>query len=64
MLGRFDRHLYVGLPSPTDFAEIVQVMKRKLPCCKDFELPFTEGMTGADIERLFRERALSLMMPP
>ncbi|MDO5602474.1 MAG: ATP-dependent zinc metalloprotease FtsH, partial [Oscillospiraceae bacterium] len=61
--GRFDRQVYVGRPDVKGREEILKVHTRNKPLGPDVELSTvaksTAGFTGADLENLVNEAALS-----
>jgi len=61
--GRFDAVLFVPPPDKAARLEILKVHTRKMPLSKDVNLEklaeMTEGFSGADIEGLCREAAMS-----
>ena len=61
--GRFDRQVYVGRPDMKGREEILRVHSRKKPLAEDVDLREiareTTGFTGADLENLMNEAALS-----
>ncbi len=61
--GRFDRVLYVPPPDEKARLQIFKIHTRDMPLAKDVNLEelakITEGYTGADIEALCREAALT-----
>ncbi|HDI46538.1 MAG TPA: AAA family ATPase, partial [Candidatus Methanomethylia archaeon] len=63
--GRFDRVVYVPPPDKKARMEIFKVHTRKMPLAEDVDLEklaeMTEGYTGADIEAVCREAALSAL---
>ncbi len=63
--GRFDRVVYVPPPDKKARLEIFKVHTRKMPLAEDVDLEklaeMTEGYTGADIEAVCREAALSAL---
>ncbi len=60
--GRFDRHIYLDLPTFTERKAIFQVHMRKLKLADDIDLEtlaaHTPGFTGADIANICNEAAL------
>ena len=60
--GRFDRIVYVPVPSQEGRLQILKIHTSKMPLEKSVNLEYlseeTEGFTGADIESLAREAAL------
>jgi transitional endoplasmic reticulum ATPase len=60
--GRFDRIVYVPVPSQEGRLQILQIHTNKMPLDKSVDLEKlsedTEGFTGADIESLTREAAM------
>ncbi len=60
--GRFDRHIYLDLPTFTERKAIFKVHMRKLKLGKDIDLDtlaaHTPGFTGADIANICNEAAL------
>ncbi len=63
--GRFDRLIYVPPPDERGRLEIFKVHTRNMPLAEDVNLEelarLTEGYTGADIESLCREAAMSAL---
>ncbi len=61
--GRFDRVIYVPPPDKRARLEILKVHTRKVPLADDVDLEriaeLTKGYTGADLEALVREAALT-----
>lgn len=61
--GRFDRQIYVGYPDIKGREEILKVHARNKPLAEDVSLrdvaKATAGFTGADLENLLNEGALS-----
>jgi transitional endoplasmic reticulum ATPase len=61
--GRFDRVLYVPPPDEKARLQIFKIHTREMPLAKDVNIEelakITEGYTGADIEALCREAALT-----
>lgn len=61
--GRFDRQIYVGYPDIKGREDILKVHARKKPLAEDVDLhnlaQSTGGFTGADLENLMNEGALS-----
>jgi cell division protease FtsH len=60
--GRFDRHIYVGMPDIKGREDILKVHSRGKPFSEEVDLheiaKTTVGFTGADIENLLNEAAL------
>ncbi len=60
--GRFDRHIYLDLPTFTERKAIFQVHMRKLKLADDIDVEtlaaHTPGFTGADIANICNEAAL------
>jgi cell division protease FtsH len=60
--GRFDRHIYVGMPDIKGRDDILKVHSKGKPLSDDVDLheiaKTTVGFTGADIENLLNEAAL------
>jgi cell division protease FtsH len=60
--GRFDRHVFVGLPDINGREQILKVHARKVPLHSNVELRVlargTPGMAGADLANLVNESAL------
>lgn len=60
--GRFDRHIYLELPSIEERIAIFKVHTKRLALCKDLELDrlasMTPGFSGADIANICNESAL------
>ena len=60
--GRFDRLLFVGIPSKEERFEILKIHSRNMPLAKDIDLSKLaeklEGYTGADLEAVCREAGL------
>jgi len=63
--GRFDRIIYVPPPDRAARLEILKVHTRKVPLANDVDLEkiaeLTEGYSGADLEALVREAALTAL---
>jgi ribosome biogenesis ATPase len=65
--GRLDKHLYVGLPTPSQRASILKTVARKFPLAPDVDLealglsPQLSGFSGADLAALVREAALAAL---
>ncbi len=61
--GRFDHQVYVGYPDIAGREEILRVHSRKKPLAEDVQLKelakATVGFTGADLENLMNEGALT-----
>ncbi len=61
--GRFDRKVYVGAPDVRGREEILRVHVREKPLAEDVDLHeiarTTAGFTGADLENLMNEAAIS-----
>jgi transitional endoplasmic reticulum ATPase len=61
--GRLDRLVYVGAPDPESRLEVLKIYTQKMPLAPDVNLEkitdVTEGYSGADLEMLCREAALS-----
>ena len=61
--GRFDRVIDVGLPGEADRAAILRVHARSRPVAADVDFEalarMTDGLSGADLERLIHESAMS-----
>ncbi len=61
--GRFDRQVYVGYPDIKGREEILEIYVRNKPLAEDVSLrklaQSTSGFTGADLENLVNEAALS-----
>ena len=61
--GRFDRQVYVGYPDIRGREEILEIYVRNKPLAEDVSLrkiaQSTHGFTGADLENLVNEAALS-----
>ena len=61
--GRFDRVIDVGLPGDADRAAILRVHAKSRPLAADVDFDalalMTEGFSGADLERLMHESAMS-----
>ena len=60
--GRFDRHIYLELPTIQEREEIFKVHTRRLTLCKDLALKQlaaqSPGFSGADIANISNEAAL------
>ncbi len=60
--GRFDRQVFIDLPTVEERTAILKIHTRKLPLAPDVELRViaraTPGMSGADLENLSNEAAL------
>ncbi|MEM0121687.1 MAG: AAA family ATPase, partial [Thermoprotei archaeon] len=63
--GRFDRLVYVAPPNAEARLEILKIYTKKMPLAEDVDLSrlanMTEGYSGADLELLCREAALSAL---
>lgn len=65
--GRFDKMLYVDLPSASERAEILKAASSKTPLSNDVDLyvvacdPRCEGFSGADLSALIREAAVAAL---
>ena len=62
--GRFDRHIYIGVPDKDGRKKIFEVHTRKMPLESvdiDWLAENTEGFVGADIEALCREAAINAL---
>lgn len=63
--GRLERLLYVGAPEANERFEILKIYTKKMPVAPDLDLKrlaeITEGYSGADLEMLCREAALSAL---
>jgi len=63
--GRLERLVYVGPPEPAERLEILKIYTKKMPLAPDVDLSkladMTEGYSGADLEMLCREAALSAL---
>ena len=64
--GRLDHHVYVGPPNLKSRTEILEYYMSKLPLASSAPAPpmlaeKTQGYTGADLENLCREAALSAL---
>ena len=63
--GRFDRLVYVAPPNAQARFEILKIYTKKMPLADDVDLSrlasITEGYSGADLELLCREAALSAL---
>ncbi|MEM3839375.1 MAG: CDC48 family AAA ATPase [Candidatus Micrarchaeaceae archaeon] len=63
--GRFDREIEIGVPSRNARKEILQIHTRNMPLAKDVNLDelanITHGYTGADLNALVREAAMSTL---
>ena len=63
--GRFDKVLYVSLPSDAQRLSILQTLCRKTPCASSVNLelisndPRCKGFSGADLKGLVREASMS-----
>lgn len=61
-IGRFDRHIYVPVPSNEDRVKIFQIHTKGMPIAKGVDLDEiakrTENYTGADISGICREAAM------
>jgi len=61
--GRFDREIYIGIPTIKDRGEILKVHTRGMPLCEDVDLQrialITNGYVGADLEALCKEAAMN-----
>ncbi len=62
--GRFDRHIYIGIPDKESRKKIFEVHTANMPL-KDVDTDWlaekTEGFVGADIESLCREAAINAL---
>ena len=60
--GRFDREIYIGVPTAEGRKEIMQIHTRGMPLEEDFQLDritkITHGFVGADLAALSREAAM------
>lgn len=63
--GRFDREIEIGVPSRNARKEILQIHTRNMPMAKDVSIDelanSTHGYTGADLNALVREAAMSTL---
>ncbi len=63
--GRFDREIEIGVPSPSDRLEILQIHTRGMPLADEVELESlssrTHGFVGADISALTKESAMKTL---
>ena len=63
--GRFDREIEIGVPSRNARKEILQIHTRNMPMAKDVSIDelanMTHGYTGADLNALVREAAMSTL---
>ena len=63
--GRFDRVVEMGPPDEADRLAILQVHSRGRPMSQDIDLPDlarrTDGFSGADLEKLLREAAMTAL---
>ncbi|MDD1775803.1 MAG: CDC48 family AAA ATPase [Candidatus Methanomethylicus sp.] len=63
--GRFDRNVYIPIPERAARIEIFKVHTKKIPLTNEIQFEAladkTEGYTGADIEAICREAALSAL---
>lgn len=65
--GRFDKMLYVDLPSASERAEILKAASSKTPLAPEVDLaviaadPACEGFSGADLSALVREAAVAAL---
>ncbi len=62
--GRFDRHIYIGIPDKEGRNKIFEVHTRNMPLegvDLDWLADNTEGFVGADIESLCREAAINAL---
>jgi len=63
--GRFDREIEIGVPSPGDRLEILQIHTRGMPLTEDVDLPSlaarTHGFVGADVSALTKEAAMKTL---
>lgn len=60
--GRFDRHVFIGLPDIKGRTEILKVHAKKIPLDKDVDLEIiakgTPGFSGADLANIINEAAI------
>ncbi|MGC9310558.1 MAG: CDC48 family AAA ATPase, partial [Candidatus Aenigmatarchaeota archaeon] len=60
--GRFDREIYIGVPSQEGRLEVLQIHSRNMPLAEDVNLKEisekTYGFVGADLESLCKEAAM------
>lgn len=63
--GRFDREIVIGIPDSKAREEILEIHTRGMPLRKDVDLKkiaeITHGFTGADLESLCREAAMTAL---
>jgi transitional endoplasmic reticulum ATPase len=63
--GRFDREIVIGIPDAKAREEILEIHTRGMPLRKDIDLKhfaeITHGFTGADLESLCREAAMTAL---
>ncbi len=63
--GRFDREIEIGVPNRNARKEILQIHTRNMPLGKDVSIDelsdITHGYTGADLNALVREAAMSTL---
>lgn len=63
--GRFDREIVIGIPDSKAREEILEIHSRGMPLHKDVDLKrfaeITHGFTGADLESLCREAAMTAL---
>ena len=60
--GRFDREIYIGIPTVQGRREVIEIHTRGMPLADDVDLDklagITHGFTGADLAALSREAAM------
>ncbi len=63
--GRFDREIVIGIPDSQAREEILEIHTRGMPLREDIDLKkfaeITHGFTGADLESLCREAAMTAL---
>jgi transitional endoplasmic reticulum ATPase len=63
--GRFDREIIIGIPDSKSREEILEIHTRGMPLTKEVDLKsiaeITHGFTGADLEALCREAAMTAL---
>ncbi len=63
--GRFDREIEIGVPNRNSRKQILQIHTRNMPLAKDVSIDelanITHGYTGADLNALVREAAMSTL---
>jgi len=63
--GRFDREIYIGVPSKKGRLDILRIHTRGMPLAKNVDLDYfasvTHGFVGADLEVLAKEAAMKAL---